>query len=517
LGLADLMARHLPARLIRLAKIARTLVAYDAFEAFGLAGVTPFGARVATALRRRDLPARPGERLALALTELGPGFVKLGQVLSTRADLVGEAVAADLADLQDRLAPFPFAQARATVERELGRPIGESFATFDETPVAAASIAQVHFATTAEGKEVAVKILRPGVEAAFARDVDLLEWVARLIERFVPAMRRLKPDAVVATLAQTVRMEMDLRLEAAAAAELAANFEGDAEFRVPKVDWTRTAKRVLTTERVAGIPIDERERLEDAGHDPQEIVAKAARAFFRQVFRDGFFHADMHPGNMFVADDGALVAVDFGIMGRIDRPTRLVLADMLAGFLNQDYRKVAEVHFRAGFVPATQDVGAFAQAARAIAEPILGLPLERISLAKLLAQLFEVTEQFQMETQPQLLLLQKSMLVCEGVGRRLDPSINMWALARPLIEEWMLANRGPLARLSLGSTSLLERLEELPALVANLDKAAAQIAGGGVRLHPDTLNAFGAGRAPARWPWVLAGAAGAAFVWLLLR
>ncbi|MBI3507521.1 MAG: 2-polyprenylphenol 6-hydroxylase [Proteobacteria bacterium] len=508
---------RLPGRLVRLAKIARTLVAYDAFEAFGLADFTPLGARIATNLRRRGLPARPGQRLALALTELGPGFVKLGQVLSTRADIMGEAVASDLADLQDHLAPFPFEQARATIESELGKPLAELFAEFDEISVAAASIAQVHFATTTDGREVAVKVLRPGVEAAFARDVDLLAWVARLIETFVPSLRRLKPNAVVATLAQTVRFEMDLRLEAAAAEELAANFKDDPEFRVPTIDWARTARRVLTTERVAGIPIDEREALIAAGHDPQDIVAKAARAFFRQVFRDGFFHADMHPGNMFVAADGTLLAVDFGIMGRIDRPTRIVLADMLAGFLNQDYRKVAEVHFRAGFVPATQDVGAFAQATRAIAQPILGLPLENISLARLLAQLFEVTEQFQMETQPQLLLLQKSMLVCEGVGRTLDPSVNMWALARPLIEEWMVANRGPMARLASSSEALLERLEELPELVGNLDRAAALIAGGGVRLHPDTLRAFGSDRAPPRWPWVVAGAAGAALLYLLFR
>jgi ubiquinone biosynthesis protein len=511
------MLLRLPGHLVRLAKIARTLAAYDALEAFGLAEALPFAGRIAARLRRPGLPPRPGQRLALALAELGPGFVKLGQVLSTRADLVGEAVAADLTDLQDSLPPFDFARARATIESELGRPLDEIYEQIDETAVAAASIAQVHFATTTDGREVAVKVLRPGVEKAFARDVDLLAWIAGLAERFVPKTRRLKPGAVVEKLAQTVRFEMDLRLEAAAAEELGANFRDDAEFRVPKPDWTRTGRRVLTTERITGIPIDERERLIAAGHDPKEIVAKAARAFFRQVFRDGFFHADMHPGNIFVAPDGALVAVDFGIMGRIDRPTRIVLADMLAGFLNQDYAKVAEVHFRAGFVPATQDMGNFAQAARAIAEPILGLPLEQISLARLLAQLFEVTEQFQMETQPQLLLLQKSMLVCEGVGRTLDPNINMWSLARPLIEAWMAEHRGPLARIATTGQELLERIEELPALVANLDHAAALIAGGGVRLHPDTLRAFGTDRAPARWPWVLAGAAGAAFLYLLFR
>ena len=511
------MVYRLPGRLFRLAKIARTLLAHDAFEAFGIETLSPLAARIGHRLRKSGLPARAGQRLALALTELGPGFVKLGQVLSTRSDLVGEAVASDLSELQDSLAPFEFARARETIERELGRPLGEIYAAFDETPVAAASIAQVHFARTPEGEEVAVKVLRPGVEAAFARDVDLLSWIADLVERFVPSLRRLKPRAVVATLAETVRLEMDLRLEAAACAELAKNFEGDAEFRVPRVDWTRTAKRTLCTERIHGIPVDERDKLIAAGHDPQEVVARAARAFFRQVFRDGFFHADMHPGNIFVAPDGALVAVDFGIMGRIDAPTRLVLADMLAGFLAQDYKKVAEVHFRAGFVPSTQNVGAFAQAARAIAEPILGLPLEKISLARLLAQLFEVTEQFQMETQPQLLLLQKSMLVCEGVGRKLDPAINMWSLARPLIEEWMTAYRGPLARGLEGAETLFARLEELPALIANVDRAAALIAGGGVRLHPETLAAFGAGRRPSPWPWVLAGAVGATLIYLIFK
>jgi ubiquinone biosynthesis protein len=511
------MVYRLPGRLIRLAKIARTLLAHDAFEAFGIETLSPLAARIGNRLRKSGLPPRPGQRLALALTELGPGFVKLGQVLSTRSDLVGEAVATDLSELQDSLAPFPFERARETIERELGRPLGEIYADFEPVPVAAASIAQVHFARTPEGEDVAVKILRPGVEAAFARDVDLLAWIARLVERFAPSMRRLKPRAVVAMLAETVRLEMDLRLEASACAELAKNFVGDPEFRVPRVDWTRTAKRTLCTERIHGIPVDERDKLIAAGHDPQEIVARAARAFFRQVFRDGFFHADMHPGNIFVAPDGALVAVDFGIMGRIDASTRLLLADMLAGFLAQDYKKVAEVHFRAGFVPASQSVGAFAQAARAIAEPILGLPLEKISLARLLAQLFEVTEQFQMETQPQLLLLQKSMLVCEGVGRKLDPAINMWSLARPLIEEWMTAHRGPLARGLSGAENLLARFEELPALIANVDRAAALIADGGVRLHPDTLAAFGAGRRTSPWAWALAGAAGAAIIYLILK
>ena len=495
----------------RLIRIAATLARYDALSAFSRFGLPPALMWFAGRLARRRGEGRPGQRLAAAFAALGPSFIKLGQALSIRADLVGDEVAADLSQLQDRLPPFPADRARATVAAELGQPLEALFRSFDDAPVAAASIAQVHFAITNEGDEVAVKILRPGVEDQFARDLDLFLWIAEKIERHAPRLRRLKPVEVVTTLAESVRVEMDLRLEAAAASELAQNFAGDPDFRVPKVDWARTARRVLTLERIAGLPVDEREALIAVGLDPQEIVAKAARTFFKQVFRDGFFHADMHPGNLFVAPDGTLVAVDFGIMGRLDQRTRYYLADMLLGFLNGDYATVAEVHFRAGYVPPTQSVGAFTQAARAIAEPIFGRPLHEISLARLLAQLFQVTEQFQMETQPQLLMLQKSMLVCEGVGRTLMPEINMWGLARPLIEEWMAANRGPDARVRYVLTEAAARIEELPAFVANLEKSAAMLASGGVRLHPDSIAALANGRR-SLWPWVALALGAAALV-----
>ena len=485
----------------RLARIALTLARYDALSAFTHAGLPPALLWFANRLPARRGDGRPGQRLAAAFTALGPTFIKLGQALSIRADIVGEEVAADLSELQDKLPPFPAAQARATIAAELGQPVEALFSRLDDLPVAAASIAQVHFATTTDGQDVAIKILRPGVEAQFARDLDLFLWIAEPIERYLPQLRRLKPVEVLNTLAQSVRVEMDLRLEAAAASELAQNFADDPDLRVPRIDWTRTARRVLTLERISGIPVDERDAIIAAGHDPQDIVARAARAFFKQVFRDGFFHADMHPGNIFVAADGTLVAVDFGIMGRLDQRTRYYLADMLLGFLNGDYAAVAEVHFRAGYVPATQSVGAFTQAARAIAEPIFGRPLHEISLARLLAQLFQVTEQFQMETQPQLLLLQKSMLVCEGVGRKLMPDINMWTLARPLIEEWMMQNRGVDARARYALGEAVARIEELPTFIGNLEKSAAMLASGGVRLHPDALAALGGGRR-SLWPWV---------------
>ncbi len=488
--------------LVRLLRIALTLARHDALIGLEKLGLPVLVTRLSHALRRRNLPPRPGQRLAAALTELGPSFVKLGQALSTRADLVGEDVAADLSELQDRLAPFPAAAARATIAAQFGEKLDHIYGSFDDTPVAAASIAQVHFATTPDGTEVAVKVLRPGIEAQFERDIDLFMWLAEMAERVLARVRRLKPVGIVQTFANSVRLEMDLRMEASAASELAGNFAGDPEFRVPKVDWARTTRRVLTLERIIGIPVDERDSLIAAGHDPDEIVGRAARSFFRQVFRDGFFHADMHPGNLFVAADGAVIAVDFGIMGRIDQRTRYFLADMLLGFLNGDYRKVAEVHFRAGYVPPDQSIDAFTQAARAIAEPIMGLPLHEISLARLLAQLFEVTEQFQMETQPQLLLLQKSMLVCEGVGRLLNPEVNMWALARPLIEEWMWQNRGVEARARTAVEAAMARIEELPNFIANLERSAAMLAEGGMRLHPETLAALGGGnrRVGVFWP-----------------
>jgi ubiquinone biosynthesis protein len=458
--------------------------------------VAPF-LRIGRALARRRsaAAARPGQRLAAAFQELGPSFIKLGQLLSTRADLFGEEVTLDLASLQDRLPPFPGAQARALIEAEFSSPLGTLFATFDDTAVAAASIAQVHFASTTDGRDVAVKVLRPGIVEAFARDLELFLWLARLGERVQPLVRRLKPVEVVEMLTEVVRFEMDLRFEAAAASELAENFAGDAAFRVPQVDWRRTSRSVLTLERIAGIRIDDRAALIATGHRIHDLLIRASEAFFNQVFRDGFFHADLHPGNMFVDASGAIVVVDFGIMGRLDRETRFFLADMLLGFLSGDYRRVAEIHFAAGYVPPRRSVAAFAQACRAIGEPILGQPLQEISFARLLAQLFEVTEQFEMETQPQLLLLQKTMVQVEGVGRRLDPEVNIWGLARPLIEAWMRENRGPEARLSQRLEIIAEAVDRVPRLLQRLEALVNDWSREGIVMHAETLAAQAAKRA----------------------
>ncbi len=475
----------------RLVGITRTLARHDAlFPLEGLAP-SPLATALAKLMSRRGVLGRPGERLAEALQALGPSFIKFGQALSTRPDLIGEMMARDLSDLQDRLPPFAVPQARATIETELGAPLDALFSRFDDEPVAAASIAQVHFAATSDGREVAVKVLRPGIERAFARDLDLFYWLAELVERIQPAWRRLKPIEVVRTLAETVTIEMDLGFEAAAASELRENLAGDEGFRVPEVDWQRTARRVLTLDRVAGIPIDERDALLAAGHDLDAIINKAASSVFNQVFRDGFFHADLHPGNLFVEPTGDIVAVDFGIMGRLDRKTRRYLAEMLLGFLIGDYARVADIHFEADYVPRGKSRDAFIQACRSIAEPIHNRPLNEISFAHLLARLFQVTETFAMETQPQLLLLQKNMVLAEGIGRRLNPEVNMWALAQPLIEDWVRENLGPEARLRDALTEGVATAQRLP---RRLKDAESALAAGGLKLHPETVRALARAR-----------------------
>ena len=471
----------------RLIGIARALAHPDALFPLERLGILPGITTGARVLWQTKATGRPGERLAAALQSMGPTFIKIGQALSTRPDLMGDEIASDLSNLQDRLPPFPAADARAIIEAELGARVGELFAEFDDSPMAAASIAQVHGAVTREGEAVAVKVLRPAIEAAFTRDLDLLYWLAEIVERAHPGWRRLRSREVVSTFARAVGIEMDMSLEAAAASELRDNLANDDGFRIPIVDWRRTARRVLTCQRVGGIPIDERAALIDAGHDVDAILGKAARTIFNQVFRDGFFHADLHPGNLFVDERGDIVAVDFGIMCRLDRKTRRYLAEMLLGFLTRNYRRVAEVHFEAGYVPANQSVDTFMQACRSIGEPILGRPARDISIAHLLAQLFRTTETFAMETQPQLLLLQKNLLLAEGIGRRLNPEINIWQLAQPLIENWVVHNLGPETRIRDGMAEGIDALHKLPRIAAEVEAALATLSTGGLKLHPETV------------------------------
>jgi ubiquinone biosynthesis protein len=457
-------------------------------------------------IERRDLKGRDrGSRVSDALNRLGPSYVKLGQFLATRPDVVGADMAKDLEALQDRLANFPLAEARAQIEHALQGPISSFFVELSE-PVAAASIAQVHRGIVRDRdgtlRTVAVKVLRPGVEARFRRDLQSFYVAARLIEWLVPSVRRLRPIAVVDTLARTVRLEMDLRLEAAALSEMRENTAHDPGFRVPSVDWERTAKSVLTLAWIDGVKVSDLAALRAAGHDLVGLSRIVIQSFLRHAMRDGFFHADMHPGNLFIDPQGTLVAVDFGIMGRLNTAERRFLAEILYGFIRRDYRRTAEVHFEAGYVPADQEVDVFAQALRAIGEPLRDRPAHEISMAHLLNQLFEYTEVFEMRTQPRLILLQKTMVVVEGVARTLDPELNIWATSEPVVREWVERNLGPAARLgdvasSAGAAGKMAL--DLPRLVERADRISrgfADMADQGLRLDKASLD--GIGRAEAR-------------------
>jgi ubiquinone biosynthesis protein len=414
--------------------------------------ILPPPARPALALAK--LVARRGARRGLrnlpaAITALGPSYVKLGQFLATRPDVVGPDVVRHLELLQDRMAPFPRDVAVATIEAAFGRPLDEIFVSLGE-PIAAASIAQVHKGRVKDEtgqREVAVKVLRPGVERRFRRDLGDMFFAARLAERWIDEARRLKPVEVIDTLARTVKMEMDFRLEAAAASEFAENCAEDDDFRVPAIDWDRTSREVLTLEWIDGIPLSDIPALAAKGYNLEALGRTIIQSFLRHAVRDGFFHADMHQGNLFIDQNGRLTAVDFGIMGRLGLNERRFLAEILYGFIKRDYRRVAEVHFEAGYVPPIHRVEDFAQAIRAVGEPIHSRTADQISMAKLLTLLFEITGLFDMKTRTELVLLQKTMVVVEGVARTLDPRLNMWATAEPVVRAWIEQNLGPVGKL----------------------------------------------------------------------
>ena len=381
-----------------------------------------------------------------ALTALGPAYIKFGQVMSTRPDVVGEALANQLRVLQDSLPPFPLEVAKASISSELEQPWDTVFSEISE-PVAAASIAQVHKARLRDtGEDVAIKVLRPGIERAFRKDVDAFHLAAWLIEH-LPGGRRLRPRDVITHFEGVVLGELDLRLESASAAEFAANTKDDKGFRLPEIKWRHSARRVMTLGWVEGAPMGDNDALDAAGHNRAELGERVLRLFLMHALRDGYFHADMHQGNLKVGADGAIIAYDFGIMGHIDEYTRRVYAQILFGFIRRDYRRVAEVHFEAGYVPADRDVDEFARALRAVGEPIFGMNATQISMGRLLAYLFEVTERFGMETRTELILLQRTMVVVEGVARSLNPQINIWEVARPVVEDYIAKSIGPRATL----------------------------------------------------------------------
>ncbi len=495
---------------------------------------------VATApLRLVMLPFQLGRarqtRTATALTRLGPSYIKLGQFLATRADLIGPDLAKDLAHLQDKLPPFSEKEARRAVEEALGGRLEDHFASFGP-PIAAASIAQVHKAVvidkaTGARRDVAVKILRPNVERRFRADLDSYRFAARLIERFYPPVRRLQPTAVVENLADTTELEMDLRLEAAAISEMADNIANDrtlpdGKFRVPEVDWRRTARRVMTIEWIEGIAIGDHARLVAANHDLKALGLTVMRTFLRHAMRDGFFHGDMHQGNLLIEPDGTIAAVDFGIMGRLGPNERRFLAEILFGLITRDYRRAAQVHFDAGYVPPHHSVEVFAQAMRAIGEPIHGRTAQEISMADLLSQLFAYTEVFDMQTRPELILLQKSMVIVEGVARGLDPSLDMWTAAEPVARAWIEDNLGLQGRMrdaGEGAEMLGRVLADVPRVLLQAEKAAsslAQMSRDGFRLDQHTVERLAAadkrerrGQTWALWIGALALAALAAGMW----
>ena len=478
------------ASLFRLIRAVLALARHDAILPAEYQAMYPAPARlVGRILRvfaRGDRAANPGERLAHALERLGPSYVKFGQVLATRGDIIGERFARGLARLQDKMPAFGDAEARTVIEAELGAPVSELFANFGP-PVAAASIAQVHKATTPDGRDVAVKIVRPDIEKRIARDIRALALGASLVERLVPASRRMEPVKFVDTVARALTLETDLRLEAAAGSELAEAAAAAERYRIPQIDWTRSSRQVLTTEWVDGAPLTDLEAVDALGVDRAELAVTMTRAFLATAMDRGVFHADMHAGNLFVDANGVLWAVDFGIMGRIGRSERRFLALILNGFLTRDYQAAAEAHFMAGYVPKGHSVADFASALRAVGEPIFGKTADEVPMSKVLLQLFEITDLFDMRLRPELVMLQKTMVQCEGVARGLNPQHDMWGASAPVVERWMIRELGPEGRLrDLAEewTRLREAGARLPGAIEDWAEIGAKLKSGELRLGP---------------------------------
>jgi ubiquinone biosynthesis protein len=457
----------------RLLRTGLVLLRHDALIPKEAAPMLPpvarFFAGILRTLFAKKENLRPGERYAKAFHDLGPAFIKLGQVLSTRGDIFGKQFIADLSHLKDKLPPFSEAVARASIVESLGKPVDAIFSEFGEV-LGAASIAQAHRAVLLDGRKVAVKILRPHIEEIIAADIDMLTLGAKLVHAFVPVSRRLEPEAFVETVAHSLRLELDLRLEASACDEIGQIINAEPYMRAPKVVWHQVSRRVIVTEWADGTPLSSPEALRLPGLNHKELADNLIRAFLSQALDHGVFHADLHEGNLFVQAPATLIAIDFGIIGRLRPQERRYLAEMLWGFLRRDYKRVAEVHFEAGYVPRTHNVDSFAQALRAVGEPVLGQKATEVSMGRLLTQLFEITAQFDMHLRPELVLLQKTMVSVEGVARRIYPEHNLWEAARPVVKAWISRELSPIAEAKRLLEKLIKRLDEpAPAVVVQED------------------------------------------------
>ena len=445
--------------------------------------------------KKNNFNENEGERLSKSLQSMGTTFIKLGQFLVTRPDIIGDGLAKQLEGLQDRLPAFSLSEAKTIIKRDLGEETFNSIIDLSE-PIAAASVAQVHKAKIDDDgtiKDVAIKILRPNIKKMFNEEIDALMLFAFLIESFIKKTKRLKLMEVVFLLKEITNLEMDLRFEAAAANEYAENTKNDAGFRVPTIYWNFTSENVMTLDWVDGVSIRETEDLQKRSINTKRIASDIIQHFLRHAVRDGFFHADMHQGNIFIDNNGQIVPIDFGIMGRLDNLSKRFLAEILFGFIQRDYKKVAEVHLVAGLVPKDVPVNDLAQALRSIGEPIFGHSVKDISGGKLLKQLFDVTEKFNMQTQPQLLMLQKTMVVVEGVARKLNPDTNIWETSKPVLESWLRETKDPINNLNEGlksTTEVIKRLPDFPEIMDKANQALTFLANGQIPQNSNSYTAL---------------------------
>ena len=472
-----------PATLKRLGHIRQVLLRHRLDELIDIGELSgPLRHLVKLGLQGRALgvdDALPrGVRIRGALEDLGPIFVKFGQTLSTRRDLLPDDIAEELVKLQDRVPPFPGSEARQTIERALGRPVSELFREFDETPLASASVAQVHTATLHSGEAVVVKVLRPGIESRIRTDLDLLFEMARLVDQFWPGAKRLRPVEVVAEFEKTILDELDLVREASNAAEIRRRFEDSSMLYIPRVYFDYTRPEVMVMERVSGIPIGDVAQLRREGVDLKLLAERGVEIFFTQVLRDSLFHADMHPGNIFATPDARYIAVDFGIVGSISHEDKHYIAENFRAFFNRDYRRVAEMHIESGWIPKDTRVVEFEAAIRAVCEPIFNKPLRDISYGHLLLRLFQVARRFDMEVQPQLVLLQKTLLNIEGLGRDLYPDLDLWQTAKPFLERWFKEELGPTANFNKLRSELPQWASHWPEMPMLAHRALSETAHG---------------------------------------